>query len=130
MLKKFYDDECLSRTQDFERFKTFEKRREKIGDDQSPGRRNTSKSGANIENVGEIFRQIRCLNIRAFSELINIGKEPVRQIVHNNYSMNKVCSKMMPRLFNPEQNEIRMTFLLTFFKTLKRPELFIEHNKL
>jgi len=129
-LKKYYDEECLSRTQDFESFKKFEEGREKIGDDQRPGRRNTSKSGANIENVGEIFRQIRRLSIRAFAELIDIGKEIVRQLVHNNYSMNKACSKMMPRLFNPEQKEIRMTFVLTFFKTLKRPEIFREHNNL
>ena len=42
LLKKVYGDECLSRTQVFEWFKRFEEGREEIGDDQRPGRPNTS----------------------------------------------------------------------------------------
>ena len=38
MLKYVYGDECLFRTQVFEWFKSFKKRREEIGEDQRPGR--------------------------------------------------------------------------------------------
>ena len=38
LLKKFYGDECLSRTQVFELFKRFKEGREEIGDDQGLGR--------------------------------------------------------------------------------------------
>ena len=88
-LKKVYGDECLSRAQVFDWFKRFREGREEIGDDQRPGRPSTSKTGANIEKVGEILRQNRRLSIRAVAELVNIDKETVRQILHNNFNMKK-----------------------------------------
>ena len=44
------------------------------------------------KKIGEIVRQNRRLSIRAIAELINIDKETVRQILHNNFNMKKVCS--------------------------------------
>ena len=108
LLKKVYGDKCLSRTQVFEWFKRFKEEREEIGDDQRPGRSTTSKTDANTEKVGEIVRQNRRLSIGAVAELINIHKETIRQILHNNFNIKKVCSKMVPRLFTPEQKEIWM----------------------
>jgi len=108
LLKKVYGDECLSHTQVFEWFKMFKEGREEIGNDQRYGRPSTPKTGTNIEKIGEIVRQNRCLSIRAVAELINIDKETVRQILHNNFNMKKVCSKMVPRLLTPEQKEIGM----------------------
>jgi len=89
LLKKVYGDEYLSRTQVFEWFERFKERKEEIEDDQRPGRPSTSKTDANIEKVSEIVRQNRRLSIRAVAELINIDKETVRQIVHNNINMKK-----------------------------------------
>jgi hypothetical protein len=83
LLKIVYGNECLSRTQVFDWFKRFKEGRKETGDDQRPGRPSTSKTDANIEEFGET----------------------VRQILHN-FSMKKVCSKMVPRLFTPEQKEI------------------------
>jgi len=103
LLKKVYGDECLSRTQVFDWFKRFKEGREEIGDDQCPGHPSTSKTDANIEKVGEIVRQSHRLSIRAVAELINIDKETVRQILHNNFNMKKVCSKMVLRLLTPDQ---------------------------
>ena len=108
LLKKAYGNECLSHTQVFEWFKRFKEGREKIGDDQRPGRPSTSKTDANIEKVGENVQQNRRLSIRAGAELINIDKETVRQILHNNFNMKKVCSKMVQRLLTLEQKETRM----------------------
>ena len=63
LLKKVYGDECLSRTHVLEWFKRFKEEREELGDDQCPARPSTSKIDANIEKVGEIFRQKRRLSI-------------------------------------------------------------------
>jgi len=41
LLKKVYGDECLSRTQVFEWFKSFKEGREEIGDDPRSGRPST-----------------------------------------------------------------------------------------
>jgi hypothetical protein len=77
LLMDVYGDECLSRTQVFEWFIRFKEGRGEIEDDPRPGRPCTSKTDANIENVGEI---VRCLSIRAVAESANIDKESVRQI--------------------------------------------------
>jgi len=101
-VEEVYGDECLSCTQVFEWFKRFKEERDKIGDDQCPGRPSTSKTDANIKKVGEIVQQNHHLSIRAVAELINIDKETVQQILHNNFNMKKVCLKMVPRLLTPE----------------------------
>jgi len=106
LLKKVYGDECLPRAQVFEWFKRFKEGREEIGNDQRHGRPSTSKTYANIEKVCEIVRQNCRLSIRAVTELINTDKETVRQILHNNFNMKKVCSKIVPRLLTTEQKEI------------------------
>jgi len=88
-------------------FKRFKEGREDIGDDKRPGFPSTPKTEANIEKVGEIVQQNRCLSILAVAELINLDKETVRQILHN-FNMKNVCSEMVLRFPTPEQKEIRM----------------------
>jgi len=127
LLKKVYGDECLFRTQVFECFKRFKEGREEIGDDQRLGRPNTSKTGDNIEKVGEMFRQNRRLSIRTVTELINIDKETVRQILHNNFNMKKVCSKMVPRLLTPNQKEIRMNICADIFQNIENDPNLLEN---
>jgi len=43
------------------------------------------------------------MNIRAISELTIINKESVRQILHNDLGMKKVCAKVVPKILTPEQ---------------------------
>jgi len=87
--KKVCGDECLSRTEVFKWFNRFKGGREEVRDDQYPSHPNTSKTDANIEKVFEIVRQNRRLSIRAVAELINIDKETVRQILHDNFEHEK-----------------------------------------
>jgi len=127
LLKKVYGDERLSRTQVFEWFKRFKGGREKNGDDQRPGHPSTSKTDANIEKVGEIVRRNCCLSIRAVAELINIDKETVQQILHNNFNMKKVCLKMVPRLLTPEQKELRMNSCADILQNTANDPNFLEN---
>ena len=43
------------------------------------------------------------MSIRAISELTNINKESVRQILHDDLGMKKVCAKVVPKILTPEQ---------------------------
>jgi len=130
LLKKVYGVDCLSRTQVFEWFKRFKEGREEIRDDQHPGRPSTTKTEANIEKVGENVRQNRRLSIRAVAELNDIDKETVRYILHNNFNMKKVCSKMVPRLLTPEQKEIRKNIFADILQNIEKLRLFRERNNL
>ena len=79
-----YGDDSLSRTQVFEWSKKFKEGREVVADDPCPGRPGTSKTDGNVERICEIIRKNRCLSIRAIAELMNIDKETVLQILHEN----------------------------------------------
>jgi hypothetical protein len=41
------------------------------------------------------------------AEMVNIDKETVRQVLHEDLNMTKVCAEMVPRLLTPEQKENR-----------------------
>ena len=102
LLTEVYGDQCLSHTQVFEWFKKFKEGREYIGDDPNSGRPSTAKTQENVEKVARIVRGDRRLSIRAISELININKESVRQILHDDLGMRKVCAKVVPKILTPK----------------------------
>lgn len=107
LLKEVYGNECLSRARVFEWFKRFQDGREDVQDDSRPGRPSTSKTDDNIEKIGNLIRSDRRLSIRAIAETVRIDKESVRQILHNNFNMQKVCAKMVPKILTFEQLEAR-----------------------
>jgi hypothetical protein len=41
------------------------------------------------------------------AEMVNIEKETVSQVLHEDLKITKVCAKMVPKLLNPEQKENR-----------------------
>jgi predicted DNA-binding protein YlxM (UPF0122 family) len=60
-----------------------------------------------VEKIEQIVRIDRRLSIRMIAEMVNIDKKTVRQVLHEDLNMTKVCSKMVPRLLTPEQKENR-----------------------
>ncbi|KAJ8952423.1 hypothetical protein NQ318_014515 [Aromia moschata] len=83
---KVYGNECLSRTQVFERFKRFKEGRDTTEDDSRPGGPSSSKTDENIEKID------RRLSIRGLNEIKGIDKECVRQILHESFNMRKIKS--------------------------------------
>ena len=108
LLTEVYGDQCLSRTQVFEWFKKFKEGRKHVGDDPKSGHPSTANTQENVEKVARIVRGDRRLSIRAISELTNINKESVRQILHDDLGMKKVCAKVVPKILTPEQKEYRV----------------------
>ena len=94
------------RTQVFEWFKKFKEGREDVGDDPKSGRPSTAKTQENVEKVARIVRGDRRLSIRAISELTNLNKESVRQILHDDLFMKKVCAKVVPKMLTPNKGNI------------------------
>ena len=107
MLTEVYGNQCLSHTQVFEWYKKCEGR-EDVGDDPKSGRPSTAKTQENVEKVARIVRGDRRLSIRAISELTNINKESVRQILQDDLSMKNVCAKVVSKILTPEQKEHRV----------------------
>ena len=103
LLTEVYGDQCLSRTQVFEWFKKFKEGREYVGDDPKSGRPSTAKPQENVEKVARIVRGDRRLSIRAISELTNINKESVRQILHDDLGTEMLCAKLVPKSLTLQQ---------------------------
>jgi hypothetical protein len=47
------------------------------------------------------------LSIRMIAEMVNMDKEMVRQILHDQLNMRKVCAKMVPKELTQEQKDNR-----------------------
>ncbi|XKL59001.1 hypothetical protein PGB90_000017 [Kerria lacca] len=90
-----------------ESVKRFQDGRENVEHDSRSSRPSTSKTDEYIGKVGILIRSDRQLSIRAIAESIAIDKECVRQILHENFNMRKVCAKLVPKIFTFEQQEAR-----------------------
>ncbi|XP_060833661.1 protein GVQW3-like [Rhopalosiphum padi] len=93
LLTEVYGDSVLSRPRVFEWHKRFREGREEVEDNQRVGRPCSSKTNDNISKINEIVRKDRRLSIRMIAEMVNINKETVRQILHDELNMTKVCAK-------------------------------------
>jgi transposase len=105
ILTEAYGADCMSRARVFEWHKRFSEGREDVKGDERPGRPCTSKTNENVEKIEKIVRIGRRLSIRMIAEMVNIDKETVRHVLHEDLNMTKVCAKMVPRLLTPEQKE-------------------------
>jgi transposase len=90
MLTEAYGADFMSRARVFEWHKRFSDGREDVEDDERPGRPCTSKKNENVEKIEQIIRIDRRLSIRMIVEMVNIGKETVRQVLHEDLNMTKV----------------------------------------
>jgi transposase len=105
LLTDVYGDSVMSRPRVFEWHKRFREGREEVEDKQRVGRPCSSKTDDKILKINEIVRNDRRLSIPKIAEMVNINKETVRQILHDNLNMTKVCAKMVPKNLSLEQKD-------------------------
>ncbi|GFU27232.1 protein GVQW3 [Trichonephila clavipes] len=120
--------ECLSRARVFEGFKRFKDGRQDVEDDSWPGRPSTSKTDENVEKVASLIRPDRRLSIRAIAETVNIDKECVRKILHDNLNMQKVCAKMVPKILTFEQQATRKNVCTDILDAIKNDPNLLKRN--
>lgn len=87
----------MSRTRIFEWHRRFSEGRKSVEDDERVERPSSSKTDVDVRLVEEIVRADRRLSIRAIVEMVNIDKETVRQILHENLKVTKMCAKVVPK---------------------------------
>ncbi|KAL4098417.1 hypothetical protein QTP88_023036 [Uroleucon formosanum] len=107
LLTEVYGDSVLSRPRVFEWHKRFREGREEVEDNQRVVRPCSSKTNDNISKINEIVRKDRRLSIRMIAEMVNIDKETVRQILHDELNMTKICAKMVPKNLTLEHKDGR-----------------------
>ncbi|GFV07710.1 putative mariner transposase [Trichonephila clavipes] len=100
--------------------------RQDVKDYSRPGRPSTSKTDDNVEKVASLIRSDRRLSIRALAETVNIDKECVRQTLHGNLNMQKVCAKMVPKILTFEQQETRKNVCIDILYAIKNDPNLLE----
>ena len=105
MLKEEFGDNAMSRVRVFIWHKGFSEGREEVEDDKRPCRSVTSRTEGNVQKINEIVRKDRRLSIRMIADMVNINKEMVRQILHDELNMTKVCAKLVPKNLTQDQKD-------------------------
>jgi hypothetical protein len=70
--------------------------REEVEDDESPGRPSASKTEEYVKKISEIVKKDRCLSIRMIAGIVNVDKETVRQILHDQLNIEEGLCKDGP----------------------------------
>lgn len=124
MLTEVFGDNALSRARVFEWHKRFTEGREEVEDDERPGRPVSSRTEGNVQKISDIVRKDRRLSIRIIADMVNINKETVRQTLHDELNMTKVCAKMVPKNLTQEQKDNRKAICSDIMERLKEePDL-------
>ena len=90
----------MSATRVFEWHKQFVEGRE---DDLKSGKPCTSTTDTNIEKVRQLVRSDRRLTICVIANKVGMDKETVHNILVDTLGMQKVCTKMVPKLLTEER---------------------------
>jgi hypothetical protein len=72
------------------------------------GRPKQDISDENIKKVHKIILNDRKVKLIEISETLNISKKRVEHIVHGYLDMQKLCSKLVPRVLKIDQNQQRV----------------------
>ena len=103
MIKTAFKQDALSDRQVFRWHKVFLEGREEVEDEARAGRPSTITTDDNVTRVKELLNTDRRLSVRLLSELLDIPKTTVHDIVTNNLNMRKVCAKMVPKVLTDDQ---------------------------
>lgn len=108
MLVQAYGAEAVSRKCVYEWFRRFKEGKETVEDEPRSGRPSTSRTPNMIQEVREMLARDRRLTLRLMAEELDISKDTVRTIVHEDLGMRKICSHFVPHFLTEEQKEKRM----------------------
>ncbi|XP_065658445.1 histone-lysine N-methyltransferase SETMAR-like [Hydra vulgaris] len=74
-----------------------------LGDDEHSGCPKTATTDENIAKVHQLVLDNRRIKVREIAEVMNISKERVCHILHENLSMRKLSARWVPRLLTLDQ---------------------------
>jgi hypothetical protein len=126
MLQTVHGDEALSRSIVFKCFRRFKDGREDLQDDPRNGSPSTPRTADTIANVRDMLTRDRRLALRMMSDELNMNKERIRQIRHEDLRKGKMCAKFVPRRLSDQQTQRRLTSRQGFIQSCQDNTNFID----
>ncbi|XP_060523192.1 histone-lysine N-methyltransferase SETMAR-like [Cylas formicarius] len=108
-LTDVYKDDCLKKTAVYEWAKRFREGRESVEDDSREGAPSTSRTAQNVDRLRVRVLGDRRVSLRMLEDELGINKETIRQMLHEDLGMRKLCAKMVPKVLTVEQKELRLS---------------------
>ncbi|GFT32490.1 FLJ37770-like protein [Trichonephila clavipes] len=123
-MKQVYGDCFLSISTVFARHKRVLDERDEVEDDQRSERPISFGTPETIKKVRNLMANDRCVSLRMMTDSLNINKETIRTILHEDLDKTKVCNKFIPHTLSPEQKPVRSSHCkINLFSLRKRFKL-------
>nr|XP_061792327.1 protein GVQW3-like [Nerophis lumbriciformis] len=124
LLQQVYRNETMSRSRVFEWCKRFREGREDVEDDPRSGRPSTSRTEANVERVRQTVRGDRRATVRWIASELGMNRDNVWKIITEDLTLQKVCSKLVPKRLSEDQKDYRIHFCQDLLERLEtEPDL-------
>ena len=118
-LKKVYGKDVMSRTQIFEWHKHFEKGCKKVEDDPKTGQFSTARTDENITRVKQLVQRDCRLTVQMISDKLSLNRESVQTILLHDLGMQKVCVKMVPKIWSEDHKQNQVKFCEGMLEKIK-----------
>jgi len=105
LIQQVYGSQCLSHTAVFEWHKRFLEGRETLEDDKKSGRPILVRTPEMIEKVRDFVANDRNASLKMMEEALNISKETIRTILHEDLGKTKICAKLVLHTLRSVWNE-------------------------
>ena len=109
LLKEVYGKDVMSKTQIFEWHKL----------DLKMGRPSTTRTDQNITRVKQLVQSDCRLTVRIISDKLSLNRESVQTILLHDLEMQKVCTKMVPKIFSEDQKQNQVKFCEDMLEKIK-----------
>ncbi|KAG5336738.1 SETMR methyltransferase, partial [Acromyrmex heyeri] len=109
-MQQVYGSQCLDRTAVFEWHKSFLEGRETLEDDKKSGRPILVRTPEMIEKVRDFVANDRNASLKMMEEALNISRETIRTILHEDLDKTKVCAKFVPHTLRSDQKSARINY--------------------
>ena len=86
----------------------FKRGRTSLKDEERSGRPKTATTDDNIAQVHQILLDNRRIKVREIAEAMNMSKERVCHVLHEDLGMRKLSARWVPRLLTLDQKRVRM----------------------
>ncbi|KAG5317859.1 SETMR methyltransferase, partial [Pseudoatta argentina] len=100
----------LGRTAVFEWYKRFLEGRETLEDDKRSGRPILVRTPEMIEKVRDFVANDCNASLKMMEEALNIIRETIRTILHEDLDKTKVCAKFVPHTLRSDQKSARINY--------------------
>ncbi|KAG5333554.1 SETMR methyltransferase, partial [Acromyrmex heyeri] len=109
-MQQVYGSQCLGCTAVFEWHKRFLEGRETLEDDKKSGRPILVRTPEMIEKVRYFIANVRNASLKMMEEALNISRETIRTILHEDLGKTKVCAKFVPHTLRSDQKSARINY--------------------